>query len=220
MKFWKISGVLLILALVAFVGIEIFFGGEEDADSQKTIDALKLEVAEKDALVAQYEERIVALEDQLTQTQKEQEAAILVYAEQTDRLEALLLSGAKAHKVGDSMYTYVVENGEVTLTGYIGSEEKVSVPDTIDGKRVVRIGKETFRETAVLEVVVPSTVTYIDWFAFYGCFGLRNVTLPTSVTRIEYGAFEGCSSSLTVHCEKDSYAEKYAKSYGFAVETE
>ena len=118
------------------------------------------------------------------------------------------------------MYTYVVENGQITLTGYLGSEEKVSIPDTIEGKRVTRIGKETFRESSVQEVVLPATVTYIDWFAFYGCFGLRLVTLPASVTKIEYGAFDGCSASLTVRCEKDSYAEKYAKSYGLAVASE
>lgn len=216
MKFWKLCSGLLLVALVAFVGIEVFFG----EDNGEAMDALKLELEQKNTLVAGYEARIEALEDQLAQTQEEQESAILVYAEQTERLEELLLSGAKAHKVGDSMYTYVVENGGVTLTGYVGSEEKVSVPDTIDGKRVVRIGKETFRETAVREVILPATVTYIDWFAFYGCFGLRSVTLPASVQRIEYGAFEGCSPSLTVRCAKDSYAEKYAKSYGIPIATE
>ena len=141
-----------------------------------------------------------------------------MYAEQNEKLEELLLTGAKAHKVGEATYTYVVENGEITLTGYLGREEKVSVPDAIDGKRVTRIGKETFRETVVQEVVLPATVTHIDWFAFYGCFGLRSITLPQSVAKIEYGAFDGCSSSLTIKCEKDSYAERYAKSYGLSVE--
>ena len=216
MKFWKLCSGLLILALVAFVGFDVFFG----EDNGEAMDALKLELEQKNTLVAGYEARIEALEEQLAQTQEEQESAILVYAEQTERLEELLLSGAKAHKVGDSMYTYVVENGGVTLTGYVGSEEKVSVPDTVDGKRVVRIGKETFRETAVREVILPATVTHIDWFAFYGCFGLRFVSIPASVQRIEYGAFEGCSPSLTVRCAKGSYAEKYAKSYGLSLETE
>lgn len=216
MKFWKLCGGLLVLALVAFVGFEVFFG----KDDSEAIDALKLELEQKNVLVAEYEARLEALEDQLTEAHEEQESAILVYAEQTERLEELLLSGAKAYKVGDSMYTYVVEDGQITLTGYLGSEEKVSVPDTVDGKRVVRIGKETFRETAVREVILPATVTHIDWFAFYGCFGLRSVTLPASVQRIEYGAFEGCSPSLTVRCEKESYAEKYAKSYGLSVEIE
>lgn len=216
MRFWKLCSGLLILALVALVGFEVLFSRDDD----EAMDALKLELEQKTVLVAGYEARIEALEDRLTEMQEEQDSAIMVYAEQTERLEELLLSGAKAYKVGDSMYTYVVEDGGVTLTGYVGSEDKVSVPDTIDGKRVVRIGKETFRETAVREVILPATVTYIDWFAFYGCFGLRSVTLPASVQRIEYGAFEGCSPSLTVLCAKDSYAERYAKSYGLTVENE
>ena len=216
MRFWKLCSGLLILALVALVGFEVLFSRDDD----EAMDALKLELEQKTVLVAGYEARIEALEDRLAEMQEEQDSAIMVYAEQTERLEELLLSGAKAYKVGGSMYTYVVENGEIALTGYVGSEEKVSVPDTIDGKRVVRIGKETFRETAVREVILPATVTHIDWFAFYGCFGLRSVTLPSSVQRIEYGAFEGCSPSLTVLCTKDSYAERYAKSYGLTVENE
>lgn len=219
MKFWKISGILLLAALLVFLGFETFWGDDESAAGE-TLDALKLEVAAKDTLVEEYKARIGLLEDQIAELQKNQESAILVYARQTEYLEELLLAGAKAYKIGESVYTYIVENGEITLTGYLGNEEKVSVPDTIEGKRVTRIGKETFRESSVREVVVPVTVTYIDWFAFYGCFGLHSVTLPASVSKIEYGAFDGCSTSLTVRCEKGSYAERYAKSYGLSVTTE
>lgn len=216
MKFWKLCGVILILVLVAFVGFEVFYKKDDGAQ----VDALKLELKQKSVLMAEYQARIETLEGQLAEAQEEQESAVLAYAAKNERLEELLLLGAKACKIGDATYTYVVEDGQITLTGYLGSEEKVSVPDTVDGKRVVRIGKETFRETAVREVILPTTVRYIDWFAFYGCFGLRFVSIPASVQRIDYGAFEGCSPSLTVRCAKGSYAEKYAKSYGLSLETE
>ncbi len=220
MKFWKTCGILLLLTLTVFFGYEFFFGGGGVVAASDTIDALKVEVAEKDALVSSLQFKLEMLEEQVKQAEAEGERAVLAYVEENERLEALLLSGAQAHKEGDAMYTYTVSGGKVTLTGYIGSEEKVSVPATIEGKPVVGIGKETFKETAVREIVLPETVTYIDWFAFYGCYGLNSITIPKSVTKIEYGVFDGCSSSLTIFCPKNSYAEKYAKSYGIRVSAE
>ncbi len=179
-----------------------------------TIEALRAQVNERDALVASLELQLQMAREEAEQAAADKDDAIGVYAAQSEQLEALLVSGAKAYKVGDAMYTYTEEGGRVTLTGYIGREQKVSVPSEIDGMPVVCIGRETFKETAVREIIVPTTVTRIDWFAFYGCFGLGRVVLPASVTDMEYGVFEGCSSSLTVYCPAGSYAERYAKSYG------
>jgi hypothetical protein len=47
---------------------------------------------------------------------------------------------------------------------------------------------------------------------------LSEITIPTSVTDIGYGAFDHCSHSLTIICEKDSYIEAYATSWGIKAE--
>lgn len=40
---------------------------------------------------------------------------------------------------------------------------------------------------------IPDSVTYIDFYAFYGCTSLKQVTIPDSVTSIDEGAFQNCS---------------------------
>ena len=49
-------------------------------------------------------------------------------------------------------------------------------------------------------LTLPSSVTSIGWYAFYGCSGLTSLTLPSGVTSIGYEAFRGCSglTSLTL----------------------
>ena len=49
-------------------------------------------------------------------------------------------------------------------------------------------------------LTIPSGVTSIDDWVFYGCSGLTSLTIPSSVTSIGGYAFEGCSglTSLTI----------------------
>jgi len=54
-------------------------------------------------------------------------------------------------------------------------------------------------------------VTHIDWFAFNSCTALTEIVIPSSVTLIDYGALDNCPKLLVI-CEKDSYAELYSKS--------
>ena len=47
---------------------------------------------------------------------------------------------------------------------------------------------------------IPTSVTSIEDYAFYGCSSLSSITIPNSVTSIGYRAFYGCSSlsSITI----------------------
>ena len=113
-------------------------------------------------------------------------------------------------------FTYITENNGITITKYTGSQTNVRIPEQIDGLPVLKIGKEAFADTKVKNVTLPSVCEAIDWFAFYGCYALSGIYLSEATTSIGYGAFEGCSKSLTIYCPSDSYAQKYAKSFGIA----
>ena len=52
--------------------------------------------------------------------------------------------------------------------------------------------------TEIKNLVIPSGVTNINDYAFFGCSGLKNVTIPNSVTSIGHGAFWGCSGLDTI----------------------
>lgn len=115
-----------------------------------------------------------------------------------------------------SNYKYTVKDGKVTITAYTGSAMDVVIPASIDGFAVVAIGDDAFKGAELRSVIIPSGVKEIGWFAFHSCAVLESITIPSSVTSVGYGAFDYCPKSLKIICEKDSYIESYAASWGFS----
>lgn len=83
-----------------------------------------------------------------------------------------------------------------TIEKYTGSSGKVIIPQKIDGKPVIKIGKKAFAGSSIFwwtsgitEVIIPDSVTEIGAEAFrYG--NLTSVTIPDSVTTIGENAFK------------------------------
>ena len=65
---------------------------------------------------------------------------------------------------------------------------------------------------------IPDSVTKIGDYAFYGCKNLISIAIPKSVTKIENSAFWGCVNLKTIRGYAGSYAESYAKEYGYTFE--
>ncbi len=114
-------------------------------------------------------------------------------------------------------FRYSIQDGQATVTGYLGSGGTVAVPARIDGCPVVAVGDGAFRGADITAVILPDTVETVGWFAFADCAGLESVTLPAAVRSISYAAFENCTR-LTVLCGRDSYAARWAASYGLPVQ--
>ena len=73
-------------------------------------------------------------------------------------------------------FTYITNNGGITITGYTGLGGGVSIPDRINGLPVIGI----------------------DDFAFGDCSSLISVTIPTTTTNIGSRAFDSCTNLLTI----------------------
>lgn len=112
------------------------------------------------------------------------------------------------------LFEYIKENGGITITRYIGKQTSVTIPNKIEQLPVIKIGENAFADTKVKSVTLPSSCEEIDWFAFYGCYALTTVYISNEVNNIGYGAFDACSKSLTIYCERNSYAQQYAQSFG------
>jgi hypothetical protein len=130
---------------------------------------------------------------------------------QLQEIRTMLLGAGEAAPLP---YTYTLENGAVTITGYTGDEVRVTVPSTIEGHPVIAVGERAFSGTAVQCVILPDGVEKLDWFAFWQCTALSELHLPASVSSIGYAALDGCPSTLTLVCPRGSYAARYAASYG------
>ena len=98
----------------------------------------------------------------------------------------------------------------------------LTVPATLGGYQVRRVGGSAFRDcsgltgiilpsgivliennafygcSGLLNVSLPGTLTYIGSYAFYGCSGLASVAIPDTVTSMDYYAFKNCSALQSV----------------------
>lgn len=66
---------------------------------------------------------------------------------------------------------------------------EVSVPQGVE-----RIEKRAFADCPVNSVVLPDSVTEIDYEAFAGCDALQTIRLPKNLEKVEAGIFRGCLS--------------------------
>ncbi len=114
-------------------------------------------------------------------------------------LLVLLASG-----VAQGQFTYVTNNGSITITGCSNALSYVTIPDTINGLSVTALKGTPYQglfggvNFGVGGVTIPDSVTDIEW-SFYYCFNLVNVTIPNSVTNVGDGAFYHSSlSSVTI----------------------
>ena len=98
-----------------------------------------------------------------------------------------------------SEFSYTIEDGKATITGYTGEETELVIPNTISGYPVTKIGDGAFIEnSSLISVTFPESVTDIGRYAFGYCTNLMSVTIPDSVTVIKRGAFRNCTSLTTI----------------------
>ena len=97
-------------------------------------------------------------------------------------------------------FRYILnDDGTVTIQGYSGSADELSVPLTLDGRLVSGLSLQAFSRTAPLKSVsVPGTLRSIPAGAFAACLGLREVTLGEGVTSVGALAFGMCPSLSSV----------------------
>ena len=95
-------------------------------------------------------------------------------------------------------YTVDTKKGEVTITGYTGTDITLAIPAEIDGYPVVTIGAKAFREANLEVVNIPENVRDINPQAFFGNTALYTVYIPSTMNGIGERAFYGCPNIRTV----------------------
>ena len=98
-----------------------------------------------------------------------------------------------------AQFTFTINKGAITITGYTGSGGAVVIPDTINGYPATTIGYEAFYTNRnVTSVTMGTNITSIQVAAFEYCTNLTSVTIPNNVTSIEDDAFYECTNLTSV----------------------
>lgn len=107
-------------------------------------------------------------------------------------------------------FTYTVNDNTVTITKYNGNAKSVTIPTTINGKKVVEIGKRAFNVNKKLEnITISDTVNRIRLSAFSNCPKLSKIIFGKNVSTISKYAFANCPKlkNITLPSELKSLSE-------------
>jgi hypothetical protein len=110
----------------------------------------------------------------------------------------LLLPLLALPAVAQGQFSYTTNyDSTITITGYMGPGGAVTIPDTMHGLPVSRIGDGAFSYcTGLASVTIGNGV--IGDFAFDGCNSLTSVTIGNGVSSIGNAAFYLCTSLTTI----------------------
>lgn len=104
-----------------------------------------------------------------------------------------MMKEMQVERVNGVTWIYEVTEGTATLLGLTPINSVVTIPSTLAGFSVSRIGDCAFNYSGKLtEVQIPDSVTSIGVRAFIGCSKLRTITIPDGVTTIGTKAFFEC----------------------------
>ncbi|MEG1044694.1 MAG: leucine-rich repeat domain-containing protein, partial [Oscillospiraceae bacterium] len=99
---------------------------------------------------------------------------------------------AEALSYGDLNYE-VMENNAVKILSSPNASGSVTIPETINGKKVTSIGNKAFFNChGLTSITIPNSVTSIGGSAFQYCADLTSINLGNSVTIIGEWAFYNC----------------------------
>ena len=91
----------------------------------------------------------------------------------------------KAAQSGD--FIYEVGTSTITITGYVGTDSTVAIPDTINGMPVTSIGEAAFiGSSKFASIILPQNMTQNMGsfvYAFAGCTALTQIKVSTSNPR-------------------------------------
>lgn len=96
-------------------------------------------------------------------------------------------------------FDYEIKDGKVSIKGYLGSDEFVVIPETIEGYPVTKISRSAMANGTFRYVYITRNIDTIMNAAFKGCTNLEAVYLTDNITNMQDNAFDGCDNYKTLY---------------------
>ena len=120
-----------------------------------------------------------------------------------------------AKETDASLFEYEDVEGGISITKYNGSDEIVSVPNSIDDKSVVSIGASAFVNcSTVIGLKLADSVVTVEEKAFLNCKSMKVLVTGTALRTISTYGFGNCTSLTDVELN-DGLQELKRSSFGF-----
>ena len=152
----------------------------------------------------------------------------------------IVCAATDSNYVVSGEFEYKILKEGLCLIKYDGEKSEVSIPKTVKGKTVLKIGPDAFKNNKKVKIVnIPNTVqeiedggafencsnlkevniatdskmNYLGEWTFYKCKNLETINLPHTITKLTLSCFEDCISlkELKLH-EGIEYIEQNALS--------
>ena len=100
----------------------------------------------------------------------------------------------------EDFFQYSIDdNGDAVIVGYRGYERELTIPASVDGKKVVAVAETAFYGNTILrKITVSASIERVEKDAFAYCENLNAVYFEDGCSFIGEAAFEGCTLLETV----------------------
>lgn len=172
-------------------------GVKEGTETEEVTETATTEREETTEVTEETEE---ATETAATEAEETETVTEELEKETEEESETVEVISEEKNVTAASDFNYEVnEDGTITITGYTGSDADIEIPEEIDGKRVMEIGKSAFESCYnLISVKISNGVTSIGDSAFENCGNLTSIEIPNSVTSIRKEAFERCTDLTSI----------------------
>lgn len=125
-----------------------------------------------------------------------------------DKLKSLQATADYYITVTDPEENFVIDTNGI-ITEYNGTNNYLTIPDTIDGIAVTGIGKSVFYASDIVMVKFPDALTYVGPWAFYNCTALQSVYC-NNLKIIDERGFYVCHNLDTIDLSQLEEVGEYA----------
>lgn len=133
----------------------------------------------------------------------------------SDEVTISIDSVKKAKETDGSLFEYEDVDGGISIIGFNGSNEIVVIPQSIDGKTVVSIGKDAFVNNSTIRGLrISDSVHTIGDSAFMNCLELEVFVSGSGLKKLDSYCFNSCTKLRDV--ELNQGLESMIQCFSFA----